>query len=102
MMTTSQDQMQGSVLETFLKTVVLVGLTVALMALVRFWGPLARGVSWVAGSGAWQRLYTMFKIESGLGREQLILVGIALSCFLVALVVQSLLWLVVRRIRARG
>ncbi|GBQ87524.1 hypothetical protein [Asaia krungthepensis] len=89
-----------SVTSTLLRTIGLVGLTIVLACLIRFVPFLGHGVQWVAGTDAWQSLYALFGIDSSLGREQLILVGIMLSCFVVALGIQALTVVVSGKIRA--
>lgn len=88
-----------SVTATLIRTVILVGLTLVFAAVFRFWQPLIRLVQHVAGTSVWQELYSLFHIESGLGREQLILTGIMIVCFLLALAVQTAGLLVFERIR---
>ncbi|GBR43196.1 hypothetical protein GRO01_14540 [Gluconobacter roseus NBRC 3990] len=88
-----------SVTETLIRTVILVGLTLAFASVFRFWQPAIKLAQHVAGTSAWQELYSLFHIESGLGREQLILTGIMIVCFLTALAVQSIGLLVFQRIR---
>ncbi|WP_438382006.1 hypothetical protein ABHV46_14115 [Asaia sp. BMEF1] len=80
-----------SITTTLLRTIGLVGLTLALAFLIRFVPFLSHGVQWVAGTDAWQALYSLFGIDTSLGREQLILIGIMLCCFFVALGVQTAL-----------
>ncbi|EHH68678.1 hypothetical protein GMO_14480 [Gluconobacter morbifer G707] len=88
-----------SIAETLLRTVGLVGLTVIFAAVFRFWKPAIHLSQKVAGTSAWQALYGLFHIETALGREQLILIGIVLVCFLAALGVEVLILASVRRIR---
>lgn len=90
-----------SVRETLIRTVTLVGLTLAFASVFRFWQPAIRLAQHVAGTSVWQELYSLFHIESGLGREQLILTGIIIVCFLVALAVQAIGILIFQRIRKR-
>ncbi|AOX17168.1 hypothetical protein [Kozakia baliensis] len=78
-----------SIRTTLLRTVSLVFLTIVFAASVRFIKPIGHIVTWVAGTEAWQSLYRVLGIESGLGREQLILTGIMVVCFALALVVQT-------------
>jgi len=89
-----------SITSTLLRTIGLVGLTLVLACMIRFVPFLSHAVQWVAGTDAWQALYALFGIDSSLGREQLILVGIMLSCFVVALGVQALFVFVSERVRS--
>lgn len=88
-----------SVAETLIRTAILVGLTLAFASVFRFWQPAIKLAQHVAGTPAWQELYSLFHIESGLGREQLILTGIMIACFLLALGVQAIGLLIFQRIR---
>ncbi|MBF0876415.1 hypothetical protein HKD21_06100 [Gluconobacter cerevisiae] len=88
-----------SVMETLIRTAILVGLTLAFASVFRFWQPAIKVAQHTAGTSAWQELYSLFHIDSGVGREQLILTGIMLVCFLLALVVQSVGFLVFRKLR---
>jgi hypothetical protein len=90
---------EGSIAATLVRTVVLVGLTVVLMALCRMWGPAKAAIVLVAGTRAWQSLYDILRLQNGLQREQLLLVGIALSCFVIALCLQTIGLLAVARFR---
>ncbi|GBQ71482.1 hypothetical protein AA103196_2788 [Ameyamaea chiangmaiensis NBRC 103196] len=91
----------GSIPATLGKTALLVGLTVALMVVVRLWPPLAHAVNRVASTQTWQSLYGVFGADSGQSREQMILVGIVVVCFVTALVlVQGGSWCV-RRLMTR-
>lgn len=82
-----------SVLSTLGRMVVLLGLTFIFLVLVRFYRPATHLMQHVVGTSVWQRLYGLFHVETALGREQLILVGIVLSCFCLALLIQILgLW----------
>lgn len=88
-----------SITTTLLRTTGLVGLTLVLAILIRFVPFLSHGVQWVAGTDAWQALYSLLGIDTSLGREQLILVGIMLCCFFVALGVQTALVYFVARLK---
>ncbi|GBR11760.1 hypothetical protein [Asaia spathodeae] len=88
-----------SITTTLVRTIGLVGLTLVLALLIRFVPFLSHGVQWVAGTSAWQRLYSLFGIDTSLGREQLILIGIMLCCFIVALGVQTALTYVMLRLK---
>ncbi len=88
-----------SIPETLIRTAILVGLTLAFASVFRFWQPAIKLAQRIAGTSAWQELYSLFHIESGLGREQLILTGIMIACFLLALAVQTVGLLVFERIR---
>ncbi|WP_346266659.1 hypothetical protein [Neokomagataea anthophila] len=82
-----------SMATTLLRTLSLTGMTFAFILVIRFWGPATQVMQHVAGSMAWQRLTALFHIETGLGREQFIFVGIVVFCFVLALVIQTLvLW----------
>lgn len=73
--------------------VVLLGLTFIFLVLVRFYQPATHLMQYLVGTSVWQWFYGLFHVETALGREQLILVGIVLSCFCLALLVQILgLW----------
>lgn len=98
----AQQGAEVSILETLLRTVVLVGLTLALAAIFRFWEPAVKLSQKTAATHAWQSLYSVFHIETALGREQLILVGIILFCFTVALVVQVAGLFALKMIRNRS
>ncbi|MBE1723574.1 hypothetical protein DTQ13_01225 [Parasaccharibacter sp. TMW 2.1888] len=90
-----------SVLSTLGRMVVLLGLTCGLLLVVRFYQPATRLMQHAVSTALWQRLYGLFHVETALGREQLILIGIVLSCFLLALLIQLLaLWLM-NRVRRR-
>ncbi|GBR69239.1 hypothetical protein [Gluconobacter kanchanaburiensis] len=90
-----------TVTETLVRTVSLVALTLVFASAFRFWQPAIRLAQHMAGTSFWQSLYGLFHIESGLGREQLILSGIVVVCFLLALLVQAVGLLVFRKIRER-
>lgn len=79
-----------SVKTTLLRTLTLVVLTLLLAASVRVVPPVGRGMQAIVGTSAWQSLYHIFGLESGMAREQLILVGIVGVCFVVALILQTL------------
>ncbi|OOL19925.1 hypothetical protein AL01_03020 [Bombella intestini] len=86
-----------SVLSTLGRMVVLLGLTFCLLLLVRFYQPATHLMQHIVGTSLWQQLYGLFHIETALGREQLILMGIVLCCFLLALLVQLVgLWIIGR------
>ncbi|MCX5614393.1 hypothetical protein [Bombella saccharophila] len=90
-----------SVASTLGRMVVLLGLTFGFLLLVRFCSPVFHAVQYVAGTAWWQQLYTLLHIETALGREQLILLGIVLGAFVLALLIQlSGLWLL-QKIRGR-
>ncbi|GEL02285.1 hypothetical protein [Swaminathania salitolerans] len=85
---------------TLLRTLTLVLLTLAFAFCIRALPPLMHGVQYLAGTSAWQTLYDWFGIQSSLGREQMILIGIMMVCFCLALVVQGVglvLWARLRR-----
>jgi len=88
-----------SVTTTLLRTISLVGLTLFLACLIRFVPFLSHGVQWIAGTNSWQALYTLLGINTSLGREQLILIGIMLCCFLLALGIQMGLVYLVSRLK---
>ena len=88
-----------SVTETLIRTAVLVALTLAFASVFRFWQPAIKVAQHIAGTSVWQELYSLFHIESGVGREQLILTGIMIACFLLALAVQSVGFLIFRKLR---
>ena len=91
----NKGQKEVSVAVTLIRTAILIGLTLAFMAIFRFWKPAIHGMQKVAGTGAWQSLYGFFHINSGLGREQLILTAVMLVCFALALLAQFIgLWLI--------
>ncbi|MDE7539808.1 hypothetical protein [Gluconobacter sphaericus] len=90
-----------SVAETLIRTTILVGLTLAFASVFRFWQPAIKLAQHVSGTSAWQELYSLFHIESGLGREQLILTGIMIVCFLLALGVQAIGLVIFQRIRKK-
>ncbi|MBS1101776.1 hypothetical protein JK202_01885 [Gluconobacter sp. Dm-62] len=94
-------QREVSVTETLIRTATLVVLTLAFASIFRFWQPAIKLAQHVAGTSAWQELYSLFHIESGLGREQLILTGIMIVCFLLALAIQFIGLIVFQRIRKR-
>ncbi|GBR45031.1 hypothetical protein AA106556_0628 [Neokomagataea tanensis NBRC 106556] len=82
-----------SMATTLRRTLSLTGMTFAFILAIRFWSPATQVMQRAAGSMAWQRLTALFHIETGLGREQFIFVGIVIFCFLLALLVQALvLW----------
>lgn len=85
---------------TMIRTLTLVGLTFVFALVVRFVTPVAHGVQWVAGTQGWQEVYRLAGIESGLGREQAIMVAIMLVCFLLALAIQLFAMLLWRRWRS--
>ncbi|MCX5617932.1 hypothetical protein NQF86_04520 [Bombella sp. TMW 2.2543] len=90
----SSPRKEISVLSTLGRMVTLLGLTVIFLALVRFYRPATHVIQYVAGTSLWQRLYSLFHVETALGREQLLLMGIVLSCFCLALLLQLLgLWI---------
>lgn len=95
------DPREVSVAATLARTAVLVGLTLGFALLFRFWHPAVTLVQTVAGTAAWQSLYPLLRIESGLGREQLILVAIVLFCFLLALGLQLGFIAALRALRRR-
>lgn len=103
-----QQKVQGNVSEvsmatTLLRTFSLTGMTFAFLLVFRFWAPATHVMQRAAGSMAWQRLAGLFHIESGLGREQFIFVGIVVFCFVSALVLQTVvLWVLHRRKTLRG
>lgn len=78
-----------SITTTLLRTIGLVGLTLVLACLIRFVPFLSHGVQFIAGTQIWQKLYALLGIETSLGREQLILIGIMMACLIVALAVQT-------------
>lgn len=85
---------------TLWRTAVLVGLTVLFAACVRAVPVLGHGVQRIAGSELWQKLYSWLGVGTSLGREQLILTGIMIACFFMALLVQAgalILWNRLRR-----
>ncbi|MBN3866714.1 hypothetical protein [Gluconobacter kondonii] len=88
-----------SVAETLIRTAILVALTLAFASVFRFWQPAIKVAQHIAGTSVWQELYSLFHIESGVGREQLILTGIMIACFLLALAVQSVGFLIFRKLR---
>lgn len=88
-----------SITETLVRTGILVGLTLAFASVFRFWQPAIKLAQHVAGTSGWQELYSLFHIESGLGREQLILTGIMIACFLLALAIQTVGLMIFQRIR---
>lgn len=79
-----------TLLTTLLRTVSLVTLTFFLAFLVRIWSPARHLVQLIAGSEVWLRFYSLFHIETALGREQVLLSVIILLCFCVALAFQLL------------
>ncbi|GBR14256.1 hypothetical protein AA0228_2213 [Gluconobacter frateurii NRIC 0228] len=103
--TSSQPQKavpEVSIVETLLRTVGLVGLTLAFAAVFRFWHPTLKLVQMVAATHAWQWLYTLFHVDSALGREQMILIGIIVFCFCAALIVQIAVLSLIKVIRSRS
>lgn len=90
-----------SIITTLARTAALVVLTVLIAASARFLPPVVHLVQHVAGTQAWQSLYTLFGVESGIEREQLILIGIVLASFCVALAVQLAALALWTRIRSR-
>ncbi|CAI9121672.1 hypothetical protein [Brytella acorum] len=78
-----------SIRTTLLRTATLVLLTIAFAAAVRFVPILGHLVQKTASTQMWQSLYGMLGLEGGTEREQLILVGIMIVCFILALVVQT-------------
>ncbi|QDH16296.1 NRT1/PTR family MFS transporter [Swingsia samuiensis] len=90
-----------SIIETLLRTVGLVGLTLVIASIFRFWGPAVHVVQNIAGTSFWQKLYGVFHIDSALGREQLILISIIIFCFFVALLIQSLFLLALKPLRRK-
>jgi len=56
----------------------------------------------VAATHAWQWLYTLFHVDSALGREQMILIGIIVFCFCAALIVQIAVLSLIKVIRSRS
>ncbi|WP_051528404.1 hypothetical protein [Asaia astilbis] len=88
-----------SVTATLVRTIGLVGLTLVFACLIRFVPFLSHGAQWIAGTNAWQTLYSLLGIETSLGREQLILIGIMLCCFVAALAVQGAFVYFAARIR---
>lgn len=88
-----------SITTTLLRTIFLVGLTLVLACLVRFVPFLSHGVQYVAGTSQWQWIYGVLGIDTALGREQLILIGIMSVCFVLALCIQTALVYGVSRLR---
>ncbi|MUG04912.1 hypothetical protein GM556_05075 [Bombella sp. ESL0378] len=90
-----------SVASTLGRMFVLLGLTFGFLLLVRFYRPVFPLVQYVAGTRWWQQLYSLFHIETALGREQMLLLGIVLACFMLALLIQLIgLWLL-HKLRSR-
>jgi hypothetical protein len=92
---------QPSVTRTLAKTAALVGVTAGLMATLRYSVTIARGVDHIAGTRLWSSLYSVAGASDAAQRERLIVMGVAVVCFLLALpIVQVGEW-GVDRIRAR-
>lgn len=72
------------------RTAFLVGMTVIFIALLRFSPFLSKKMQYFAGFSFWQKLDEFFHIDTALGREQLLLVGMVLICFMMALFLQFL------------
>ncbi|ACI52986.1 conserved hypothetical protein [Gluconacetobacter diazotrophicus PA1 5] len=90
-----------SIARTLIKTVALVGLTAALMTSLRFSTTIANGVDHIAGTRLWSSLYSIAGASDATQRERLIVIGVAVACFLLALpIVQAGEW-AVDRFRAR-
>ncbi|QDH25749.1 hypothetical protein D5366_01465 [Neokomagataea tanensis] len=96
-----KDKEEVSIATTLLRTLSLTGLTFIFLAIVRFWAPAMHLMQRVAGSAAWARLAGLLRIETGLGREQFIFVGIVVFCFVLALIVQSIVYAIIRFCRGR-
>lgn len=87
-----------SVLTTLIRTVTLVILTLLIAASVRFLPPATHFVQRIAGTETWQSLYGVFGVGGATEREQMILVGIVIGSFVLALLVQSLALLIWHRL----
>ncbi|GBQ29388.1 hypothetical protein HLH34_11065 [Gluconacetobacter azotocaptans] len=88
---------QPSVARTLIKTLALVTVTGALMASLRFSAAVAGWVDRIAGTRLWSSLYSLAGASDALSRERLILMGVAVACFLLALpIVQAGEWCVDR------
>lgn len=84
------------------RTICLVGMTIGLLVLVRLWPPATHWMEAILRGTFWPKIYELFHVESELGREQILLGGIVLICFGLALIVQmSALWALGRLKRAR-
>lgn len=79
---------ESTVKATVVRTLALVLLTLVFASSVRFVPVIGRGMQMVVGTSAWQSLYPIFGMESGMQREQLILIGIMVASFVAALIVQ--------------
>ncbi|NVN11926.1 hypothetical protein [Nguyenibacter vanlangensis] len=90
-----------SITRTLAKTAALVALTAGLMASLRYSATVAHWVDHIAGTRLWSALYSLAGASDALQRERLILMGVTVACFLVALpLVQAGEW-AVDRLRAR-
>ncbi|QDH14695.1 hypothetical protein E3E11_01150 [Oecophyllibacter saccharovorans] len=84
-----------SIAATLGRTACLVGMTVGLLALVRFWPPAGRAMHVILAAPIWPRLYGWLHVQSEIGREQILLIVMVLVCFGFALSVQLLaLWII--------
>lgn len=97
--TVSDSSAEVSITTTLLRTIGLVGLTLVLACLMRFVPFMAHAVQYVAGTSAWEWLYGVFGIDSSLGREQMLLIGIMATCFVMALCLQTAFVYIVSRLR---
>ncbi|MBB2202744.1 hypothetical protein [Gluconacetobacter tumulisoli] len=92
---------QPSVARTLIKTLALVSVTAALMASLRFSAVVAGWVDRVAGTRLWSSLYRLAGASDALSRERMIMAGVTVTCFVLALpIVQAGEWCV-ERVRGR-
>lgn len=90
-----------SIVTTLVRTVILVMLTLAIAASVRFFPPATHLVQRAAGTEAWVSLYGALGIGGAMEREQMILVGIFVASFILALLLQTVSLFVWNRFIAR-
>ncbi|MBB2199828.1 MAG: hypothetical protein ABF479_15670 [Gluconacetobacter sp.] len=93
---------QPDIARTLIKTVAMVALTATLMATLRYSAHVAYLVDHIAGTRLWSTLYSVTGAADAEARERIIVMGVAVACFLLALpIVQIGEWAIDRRLRAR-
>lgn len=92
---------QSAITRTLIKTVAMVALTLGLMATLRYSAHVAYWVDRIAGTRLWSSLYSVTGASDATARERVIVMGVAVACFLLALpIVQTGEW-AIDRLRAR-
>ncbi|GBQ26263.1 hypothetical protein ACLRDC_11380 [Gluconacetobacter sacchari] len=92
---------QPGIARTLIKTAALVTLTIGLMATLRYSAHVAYWVDHVAGTRLWSSLYSLTGAADAESRERVIVMGVAVACFLLALPIVQIGEWAVDRLRAR-